>query len=84
MALLAEVSDSTLTQDRGVNLAAYAKDGIPVYWIVNLIDRQVEVYTRPLKAGRYRSRRDYRPGQHIPVVIDGQRLPPIAVDDILP
>ena len=25
--------------------AAYAKAGIPVYWIVNLVDRQVEVYT---------------------------------------
>ena len=84
MALLVEVSDGTLGQDRGVKLAAYAKDGIPVYWIVNLVDRQVEVYTRPVKAGRYRSRKDYKPGQQVPVVIAGQQLPPIAVDDILP
>jgi Uma2 family endonuclease len=84
VALLVEVSDWTLGQDRGVKLAAYAKDGIPVYWIVNLVDRQVEVYTRPVKAGRYRSRKDYKPGQQVPVVIAGQQLPPIAVDDILP
>jgi Uma2 family endonuclease len=84
VAMLVEVSDSTLSTDRGLKLAAYAKDGIPVYWIVNLVDRQVEVYTRPLKAGRYRSRQDYKPGQQIPVVIAGQQLPPIAVDDILP
>jgi Uma2 family endonuclease len=84
VALLVEVSDWTLGQDRGVKLAAYAKDGIPVYWIVNLVDRQVEVYTRPVKAGRYRSRKDYLPGQHVPVVIAGQQLLPIAVDDILP
>jgi Uma2 family endonuclease len=84
VAMLVEVSDGTLGQDRGVKLAAYAKDGIAVYWIVNLVDRQVEVYTRPTKAGRYRSRKDYKPGQHVPVVIAGQPLPPIAVDDILP
>jgi Uma2 family endonuclease len=84
VAMLVEVSDSTLAQNRGVKLAAYAKDGIPVYWIVNLVDRQVEVYTRAVKAGRYRSRKDYKPGQQILVVIDGQQLPPIAVDDILP
>jgi Uma2 family endonuclease len=84
VALLVEVSESTLVQDRGLKLAAYARDGIPVYWIVNLVDRQVEVYTRPLKAGRYRSRQDYKPGQQVPVVIGGQQLPPIAVDDILP
>ena len=66
VALLVEVSDSTLGQDRGMKLAAYARDGIAVYWIVNLVDRQVEVYTRPVKAGRYRSRKDYKPGQHVP------------------
>ncbi len=84
VALLVEVSDSSLGQDRGVKLAAFATDGIPVYWIVNLVDRQVEVYTRPVKAGRYRSHKDYKPGQQVPVVIAGQQLRPIAVDDILP
>jgi Uma2 family endonuclease len=84
VALLVEVSESTLVQDRGLKLAAYAKDGIAVYWIVNLVDRQVEIYTRPTKAGRYRSRKVYKPGQQIPVAIDGQQLTPIAVDDILP
>jgi Uma2 family endonuclease len=84
VALLVEVSETTLSQDRGKKRTAYARAGIPVYWIVNLVDRQVEVYTRPVKAGRYRSRKDYKPGQQVPVVIDGQQLPPIAVDDILP
>jgi Uma2 family endonuclease len=84
VALLVEVSETTLSQDRGKKRTAYARAGIPVYWIVNLVDRQVEVYTRPAKAGRYRSRKDYKPGQQIPVVIAGQQLPPIPVDDILP
>jgi Uma2 family endonuclease len=84
VALLVEVSETTLRQDRGKKRTAYARAGIAVYWIVNLVARQVEVYTRPVKAGRYRSRKDYKPGQQIPVVIAGQQLTPIAVDDILP
>jgi Uma2 family endonuclease len=84
VALLVEVSDTTLRQDRGKKRTAYAKDRIPVYWIVNLVARQVEVYTRPVKEGRYRSRKDYKPGQQVPVVIAGQQLLPIAVDDIMP
>ena len=49
--LLVEVSGSTLYQDRGKQGEAYARGRIPVYWIVNLIDRQVEVYFRPGKSG---------------------------------
>jgi Uma2 family endonuclease len=84
VALLVEVSDTTLFQDRGKKRTAYARAGIAVYWIVNLVARQVEVYTRPDKEGRYRSRKNYKPGQQVPVVIAGQPLPPIAVDDIMP
>lgn len=84
VAMLVEVSEAKLRQDRGKRRTAYARANIPVYWIVNLVDRQVEVYTRPTRDGRYRSRKDYKPGQQIPVVIAGQQLPPIPVDDILP
>jgi Uma2 family endonuclease len=61
----------------------YGRAGIPVYWIVNLIDRQIEVYTDPGPTG-YASRNDFISGQHVPVVIDGVQQGQIAVDDILP
>jgi Uma2 family endonuclease len=83
VALLVEVSDSSLAVDRGLKMLAYAKDRIPVYWIVNLVDRQVEVYTRPSKSG-YRSRQEFKPGQQVPVKIGGRMLAPILVDAILP
>ena len=57
--------------------------GVPVYWIVNLFDRQVEVYTDPGPAG-YAIRMDFPSGQQVPVVIDGRQRGQIAVDDILP
>ena len=61
----------------------YGRAGIPVYWIVNLVDRQVEVYTDPCDGG-YTSRTDFRPGQQVQVVIDGRVIGQIAVNDILP
>ena len=83
VALLVEVSESTLDRDRGEKLSAYASGGIPVYWIVNLVDGQVEVYTGPGPAG-YQSRRIFSPGDEVPVVIDGNELGRIAVVAILP
>jgi Uma2 family endonuclease len=46
--LVIEVSDTTLRFDRQRKAAAYAKAGIADYWIVNLIDRQIEVYRTPV------------------------------------
>jgi Uma2 family endonuclease len=83
VSMVVEVSDLSLSRDRGQKLSAYARGKIPVYWIVNLVDRQIEVYSRPSKGG-YRSRKVFLPGQQVPVKIGGQSLPPIAVDDILP
>jgi Uma2 family endonuclease len=45
--LLIEVADRTLARDRGAKRTIYAHAGIPEYWIVNLIERQLEIYTEP-------------------------------------
>ncbi|MBT9586901.1 Uma2 family endonuclease [bacterium] len=45
--LVIEVSDSSLTFDRGEKACVYAKAGLPEYWIVNLAARQVEVLSNP-------------------------------------
>lgn len=42
--LLVEVADSSLEVDREVKLPVYATAGIEDYWIINLVDNQVEVY----------------------------------------
>ena len=69
IAMIVEVSDSSLSDDRKL-ARVYGGSGIPAYWIVNLVDRQVEVYTLPYPDG-YHSRQDFAPGQLLPVVIDG-------------
>lgn len=53
--VLIEVSDSTLLKDRTVKLPLYAAHGIGEVWIVNLVDRQIEIYTDP-HANEYRTR----------------------------
>lgn len=45
--LLIEVAETSLPKDRGPKLAAYAQAGIIEYWIVNLIDKQLEIYRNP-------------------------------------
>jgi hypothetical protein len=49
-----------------------------------LVDDQIEVYTDPDPAVGYRSRVDYRPGDEVPVVIDGQEIGRIAAAELLP
>jgi Uma2 family endonuclease len=82
LAMVVEVADSSLADDRKMALV-YGPAGIPVYWIVNLVDRQVEVYAGP-HAGGYAPPVIYQPGSAVPVVIDGVTVGTIAVDDLLP
>ena len=81
-ALVAEIADANLPADRADMSRVYAAAGIPVYWIINLVDRQVEVYSDP-RPGEYGSRQVFMPGQAVPVVIDGRPVGQVAVDDIL-
>ncbi len=50
--LVIEVADSSLEYDRTVKKALYADAAIPEYWIVNLQDQQVEVFS-DVKNGAY-------------------------------
>jgi Uma2 family endonuclease len=45
--LIVEVSDSTLRDDRTRKASLYAASGIADYWILNLVDRQLEVRRDP-------------------------------------
>jgi Uma2 family endonuclease len=82
IAMVVEVTDTTLLKDRR-RRKVYGAAGIPIYWIVNLVERQIEVYSNPGPDG-YETCDIYRPGQHVPVVMGGAIVGQIAVDDILP
>ena len=80
--LVVEVADSTLRSDRR-KMAAYALEGIPVAWIVNLVDRTVEVYQleRPDAFGLPTVHDE---GTEVPVVLDGEVVARLQVRDLLP
>ena len=83
IAMVVEVADSSLAQDRKLATEVYGPAGIPIYWIVNLLHRQVEVYSDPGPEG-YRSHKVVAEGESVAVMIDGQELGRIAVADLLP
>jgi Uma2 family endonuclease len=85
--LVIEVADATLSGDRIDKGRIYARAGIACYWIVNLVNRQVEVYTAPSgpsASPAYVRRQDLHPGDDIPLTLDGVVTASIPVRELLP
>ncbi len=64
--LVIEIADTSLEYDRTEKMSLYASAGIPEYWIVNLVERCLEVYREPVSPAegtafnaRYRALRYY-------------------------
>jgi Uma2 family endonuclease len=86
--LAVEVADSSLVGDRMIKGSLYARAGISDYWIVNLVDRLVEVYRDPARESEaaygwaYRSVERHGPEAVIsPLALPGTV---VAVADMLP
>jgi Uma2 family endonuclease len=79
--LVVEVAESSLAYDRGDKAVLYARAGFLDYWIVNLVERRVEVHRDPMPAG-YRSIVSLAAGDEIaPMASPAAR---IAVGALLP
>ena len=81
LALVVEVAWSNLAADRAL-ARTYGGGNIPAYWIVNVLDRQIEVYANPVDGV-------YPPPVIIPetgfvdLVIDGQVVAQILAAELL-
>jgi Uma2 family endonuclease len=85
-ALVIEVSASSLSRDRNDKARIYARAGIPVYWVVNVVDKQIEVFTQPsgpCDTPAYAAREVFAVGTLVPVVLDGNTVGTIAVSDVM-
>ncbi len=85
--LIVEIANTSLDRDREDKTRIYARAGVPYYWIVNLPDACVEVYTQPSgPAARpgYAQRQDYGAGDAIPLLLDGATVGTVAAADLLP
>jgi Uma2 family endonuclease len=86
-ALVVEVANTSLQQERSFKGRLYARAGIAVYWIVNLTEDQVEVYTDPATTeaeSAYRLRQDYHQTDNIPLTVSGSELVSILVHELPP
>ncbi len=84
--LVVKVSDSTLAGDRADKGRIYARAGIPHYWIINLPDRQVEVYegpSGPAAVPAYAQRQDRRPGETVPLMLGGALIANLTVQELM-
>lgn len=87
VALLVEVAEASLERDRGTKKRLYAEARIPIYWIINLLESRVEVYTDPSgPAGQpdYGTCHVYGASDMLPVVIEGSEVGRITVRELLP
>jgi Uma2 family endonuclease len=87
VALIGEVSDTSLAYDRGIKKRVYARAKIPVYWIVNLEDRCFEVYTDPTGPADqpdYRHRQTYGENDEVLIILDGKEIGKLQVMAVLP
>jgi hypothetical protein len=85
--LIVEVADSSYAKDRGLKWRAYAAAGVPVYLIVHLAARRIEVHRNPAGRGRlaaYQNSETYIESAEVPIVIDGVEVGRLAVRDLLP
>jgi Uma2 family endonuclease len=86
VALLVEVSHKTYARDRGWKLPRYAHNRIPVYWIVNVERRTVEVFTAPVGQGDLATYAgtplQFHEGEAVPVELDGCVVGYIDVKEI--
>jgi Uma2 family endonuclease len=85
--LVIEVADSSLLRDQRDKTRIYARAGIVVYWIVNLVDRRIEVYSQPsgpTAVPAYGSFQVYQPDDDVPVVLDGAAAGAVPAGELLP
>ncbi|HEV2854171.1 MAG TPA: Uma2 family endonuclease [Thermoanaerobaculia bacterium] len=75
--LIIEVADSSLLHDQERKARLYAREAIPEYWIVNLVDWCLEVYREP-KDGVYTSHTVLRAGDSVSPLSRPEASIPIA------
>jgi len=87
-ALIVEVAEVSLALDRAHKGSLYARAGVEDYWVLNLVERVLEVYRQPVADAlapfgwRYASRQTLGPDAHItPLAAPNAHVP---ISDLLP
>ena len=80
--VLMEVGDSTVLDDRRYKGELYAKEKIPEFWLIDLVNRKLEVRTKP-RGGKYQKKVEYTERQTVPFILDGKKIADIPVHELM-
>jgi len=87
IALVVEVAESSLQRDKGLKKTIYARAGAEQYWVFNLPDSTIEVFSVPTGSTKhpdYRKHQVFTAKQKVPVVLKGKKVESLLVADVLP
>jgi Uma2 family endonuclease len=84
--LLIEVAVTSLRADLTTALEEYARASIPAYWVVDVPGRRILAHSEPHVVGgrgEYARVETYRPGQALPLVLEGREVARIPFGELL-
>lgn len=83
--LVIEVADSSLEYDRSTKQVIYAAAAVREYWIVDLVDDEIEVYRSPnCEDRRYSHRVAHKIGEIISLPVSAEAAAELPVGDFIP
>ncbi len=80
--VIIEIADSSLIEDRRWKGQLYAQARIPRYWIINLVNKRIEVDASP-RAGTYREMKIYGLEDSVPLVLNGRQVAALLVKELV-
>ncbi len=84
--LFIEIAVTSLRDDLTTALEQYARAAIPAYWVIDVLGRRILAHSEPRiidGRGAYARVETYRPGQTLPLVLDGREVARIPFDELL-
>lgn len=78
--LLVEVSYSNLADDLSDKVRIYSEAGIPLYWVIDTVNKRLIAYSGP----GFSIRAEHAIGSTVPLVLGGRTLGHLAVADVMP
>lgn len=84
--LAVEIAVTSLAKDLGPNLERYARNGIPNYWVADVMGQRLLVHTGPRVIegrGEYEHVQTIRAGESFPLILDGREVARFAYEDLM-
>ncbi|AMV38432.1 Uma2 family endonuclease [Planctomyces sp. SH-PL62] len=86
-ALIVEICASSRTADYRDKTSLYASADVPIYWVLDVDGRKLDVFSEPKGSGRdagYARHASFAESEPAPVVLAGREVGRIAAKDMLP